>query len=552
MIYLQILIIIILLILDLLVLGMAIVLRRRNKIKKIKTNLGYFSPAKLSRRMESYVGSVKINNEIAEINEKSQELIIRDYKKIQKMLKKIELLAMPVNVLKVISFNLQLKQLIKNIKIYEREYLDIRFTLFDLTSDIEIEKAILSQLKQRSSKATEAISNSPIERIRDSKKLGNKVNRLRANLKKLEDMIDEQVKHLSDEFIQFVKKIDNDIQTIARDVDFMNFHIKHLEEDLKAPLIQIVESYKKNKDVLAEIAPIVKEMSKDINLLKEDIKIDTDDLKVKRASENTIKLDQLISDLNLLIHSNIDYARFNQQYDKVSDALLTFVKENHGLFTSEIKRHKLPDERNRLLMIESSLEAFEASINKYEREKISRLNKHSPHGVHNLLLGIVHEYKNYNKVVSQNVADISKVNSSTNDINKEIALMNTLLLQVEYNINSLHGLLRDNYELEKEELQNKVSLLRENFKNNTKEIDKKSFEIANKIKNKIEDLVSRTKGSEFEIFFLKESILFLNRYKGMNREYDEMLDSINESYEEERFNEALRKTKEIIEIYGIK
>ncbi|NQX83161.1 MAG: hypothetical protein HRS50_00400, partial [Mycoplasmataceae bacterium] len=238
MIILLIILLIIIFILNIIMFGIIIVLERRNRIKRIKTNLGYFSPTKLSRRLEMYSLSIKKNNEIAEIREKFKDLELREFKKIKKIISQMELLTLPVNFFKFILFRNLYKKVIKKIKDYEKDYLDVRFTLFDLTSDIEVEKAILLQLKERFIKEKNAILNSPIEKIRENKKLNNKIKRLFTNFKKLEDMIDEQVKHLSDEFISFVIKVDSDIQNMASNLEFMNFHIKHIEEDLKIPLNQ--------------------------------------------------------------------------------------------------------------------------------------------------------------------------------------------------------------------------------------------------------------------------------------------------------------------------
>ncbi|NQX83405.1 MAG: hypothetical protein HRS50_01660, partial [Mycoplasmataceae bacterium] len=126
------------------------------------------------------------------------------------------------------------------------------------------------------------------------------------------------------------------------------------------------------------------------------------------------------------------------------------------------------------------------------------------------------------------------------------------LLRIEYNISSLYGISKNNFEKSKDELQVEVSKLRNNFENNTKKVDEKSYENAYNIRKKVNYLVEKTKGSAFEFFFLKETIMFLNRYKGSNEKYDQMLDSISESFNEEKYTESLRKAKEAIEIYGIK
>ncbi len=458
----------------------------------------------------------------------------------------------PLKSFNFIYFRYLYSKVIRMMEKYEQGYMDVKFTLFDLTSDIEIEKTILTKLKEQTNIVAEKINNSPRDKVSNSKKLDNKLTRLRQSILSLEEKVDDQVKHLSPEFIDSEKKISKLIKSIMDDVDFMNNHIKHLDENLKAPLFQIVETHKKNGAILKEIEQQVKGYIQEINSLRTSINIDTEELRTKKAMDNMIILDKKISELHLLIYSNVDYAKFNFKYDTTPSKLLEFVRNNHGLFISEIKRHKLSDEQTRLIYVDSALTNFEEMITKFEREKMNQLNKHAPSGIHSLLMNIIRSYEEYINVVVKNVKDISEVNELTNEVNNIIAKMNTLLLQVEYNINSLDGIQKDYLERKKEKLQDKVSLLREAFKNNTKSIDSKSYQIVDRVMEKVENLTEASRGAAFINFFLKETIMFLNRFQGKNSDFDAMLQSVKNSFAEERYSESLRKAKELIEIYGIK
>ncbi len=525
---------------------------RKRRIDKLLKNLSLFSPNNLANKLESYSSTVKKNREIAEIEEKIRQLKLVEFKRIQNMLKDLGKFTLPVNFYKFYGFTITYKRTVKKMKNYEKEYLDYRFDLFDLTLDVEIEKTVLDQLRKRTNKVKEAVYNSPLGKIRDSKKINNKILRLLSNLKKLEFMIDEQIKHLSIEFIEIVKKISNDIETIMNDVNFMNLQIKHIEDELQVPLKKIVNSYNENQKLLIELSGDVNKSVAEIKKLKKEIREDIIELKHKKVNENIIKLDDNIARLNWLIHSNIEYAFFNKEYENIPDNLLKFVRENNGLFISEIKRHHIEDEKNRLLLVGSALQNFEISYTKYEREKLNQFSKYSPQGIASLLLDIFREYKEYIRIVKENVVDISLVNESTNEINNDIATMNTSLLQIEYNLSKLHGTLRENYSKQKEYIQEKVLKLKSTFKNNTKKIDKETFKETFKLNEEINELVDLTKASAFEIFFIKETIMFLNKHKGNDSKYDLLLDSINKSYNEEKFSDALRKSKEIIEIYNVK
>ena len=232
--------------------------------------------------------------------------------------------------------------------------------------------------------------------------------------------------------------------------------------------------------------------------------------------------------------------------------MLGFVRENHGLFLSEIKRHKTKNEFERLMLIDNSLKFLEDSITKYEMEKMNHLVIILSESMSNLLLNIVNSYEEYIKVAKNNVKDISNINSDTNELNSEIAFMNTALLQVEHNVDGVHGTKLVSYEKEKEALQEEALNLSRSFKDNTENIDKEIFTKARKLKRDINLLVEETKGTAFEIFFIKEVIMILNKYRGEDDAFDLMIVSLEESYQNEKFNASIFKAKEIIEMYGIK
>ncbi len=169
-----------------------------------------------------YKNEVKLNEEISELETRMDALEKREYLKITKLLKEMQLLATPIKFFSFIAYRQAYIQIFELISRYEKEYLEVRFILFDLTADIEIEKAILKKLKDQTAQLAETIDYSPIERISSSRKLEGKMTRLRQSLKKLEDMIEEQAKHLSNEFIESEEKISKAIVSIANDVDFMN------------------------------------------------------------------------------------------------------------------------------------------------------------------------------------------------------------------------------------------------------------------------------------------------------------------------------------------
>lgn len=538
--------------LNLILLSMIIVYRRKNKLKNAKKNLAKFSPVDLQRKLESYSQNTKDNDEIADITKRINELHLREFKNIEKEINHLNKYTLPTKLFKFVKFSSGFKELIKNITEYEKEYLTIRFRLFDLTFDIEIENLIISKLKDKASSANQYVINSNNKRVNNSRKLHLKTNKLREELQKLDETKNDQTRHLSQPFIKEMKSVERIAESIQYNARFIENNISYLENEIKKSIKEIVETYKNNEDDLQEIKNDVSQFVKKIKKLREEIDEGIDGLKHKFVNEQSIALNKSIKELKTLIESNLDFSKFLNKNENVHDTLLKFIHKNHSLFVSEIKRHKTDDEFERLMLIENALRSLEDVITKFEREKMNQFTIRLPESMSNILLNIINSYDEYIKVVKKNVSDISNINSKTNEINNEIALMNTGLLQIEQNLNGIHGTLKDLYEKEKNNLQNNVSILRKDFRNNTEKIDESIFKEAREIKKKIDLLVEKTKGSSFEFFFLKEVLMILNKYRGDSDEFDLMVVSLEESYKNEKINASIRKAKEIIEMYGIK
>ncbi len=526
---------------------------RKMKIQRLRSNLSYFPPKKILDRLDSFNDyDLEERLTLEELRSKINETCKLDYIRITKLLDSMEIYATPLHFFSILKFRSLYLELFEKMAEYQSDYLDVRFALFDLTSDIEVEKAVLKKLKEQANHVIETISYSPIDRIRDSKKIEAKVTKLRTAVSNMEYMIEHEGLHLTAQFVEAEEKLGKMIESLATEVDFMKHHIEHLENNLQLALKRIVKTYKKHEAILVEVEPTVKKYTHGIKKLKNEIREDIDNIKVKDARVKMETLNKLVNELHLIVNSNVDYAKFNNSNDFVPSQLLLFIKENHMMFISEIKRHRLNDEQTRLQYVQNAYSILEDKITKYEYKKMDKFVKETPEGINALLMDVVHHYKNYIDVVFQNVKDISEVNASTNDINMEIARMNTALLQVEYNIISLRGHQKDNLEKEKEALQKKVKQLRDHFRDNTSHINENAQKAVQSTKEKVDDLVNKSRGTAFEIYFLKETLLYINRFKGNEDKMDLMIESANDSYNDEKYTEALRKAKEIIDIYGIK
>ncbi len=533
-------------------LAIAVTYHRNKRIQRLRNNLRHFSVEKLQNRIDIYENILSHKNDFIQIQDTVEKKLKIEDRKFNKIFKEVSVYATPMKILSFKTFNDTMRELIKKITIYQEDFLDLRFTLFDLTSDIEIEKAVIKKLKDQLTQITEFISNSPEERISNSKKLTNKINKIRSEMTKLEKTIDEEGIHLSKAFVESEEKIGSMISDLGKDVDFMDHNIKHLKLDLGFAIKVITDAIKENSAKLMELKEEINDFVTKIKDLKNEINEDIDNLKIKDANLKIETLNSLVQDFHLAIFSNIDYAKYNYEHDSYVPYLLGTIANNHGLFVSEIKRHRLENEHERLLYIQTAFESFHNAVSQYEVAKNNNENKLSPAKIHLLLMEVIYKYQNYISVTKKNVQDISQVNESTNKMNMDIARMNTALLQVEYNIIPLSGILHDQLEKEKVELQHMVKGLRDLFKDNTNVIDDKTREHVNEIKNNVDQLVEKTRGAAFEIFFIKETIMYINRFKGSDIKLDMLIKSLVTSFDDEDYTSALRKAKEIIEIYGMK
>ena len=344
--------------LNILIASLVVLFERKRRVDGLNKNLSLFAPKNLQRKMKSYSNRVEENEEILELNEKIKEISLGTYNKIIINLDKMKKLTQPINVLKFFNFSNLYKESLLKIKIFEKEYLDLRFTLFDLTSDIEIENAIIRKLKNRTSIVRQALNNSPITKIRESEKLNKQVKRLMNSLERLDSVTMSQIKHLGADFVDLVMKIDKYIENISSSIEFLNTQLKHLDEELRIPLNKIVGSYQENHDILEEIDSEVREKVKVINSLRKNIYLNIDNLKQKEVNRDVLLLDEKISELNLLINSNIDFSKFLDKYDEEKNTFMNFINEYNGLFISEIKRHKLEDEKERIIRVDDVYKNF--------------------------------------------------------------------------------------------------------------------------------------------------------------------------------------------------
>ncbi len=526
-------------------------IERGRTIKKLRTNLSYFSCHNLSQRLDAFEDEMSNNEEYKGLVKSFGEMK-RDMMIINTHLKELEKLNTPLSLLGSAKFKKLLKNVINEATDYEDEFLRIRFSLLDLTSDIEVEKVVIKELQKKSVEATNMYSNSPITRIRESKLIEQKVKHIRVKLKEIQDMSEKDGLHLSKEFITREEEIKDLILELKRSITLMTNNIKNIDEELEFSMKSSAKVYKKNSAILGELDETVKDMASKYVKYKKQTNIFIDSLEFEKVDLAMKELNKIVYDFSYLINSNIHYAKFNNLYDYVPPMLIEFISKNHPLFTSEIKRHVLNNETERLLFVEKAEERFMDASMDYEKIKSEVANINSPSTIHELFMKVIYEFENYTKVTAENVKDISLVNSSTNDMNVKVANMNLYLLQVEHNISTMKGTTRSDFEKRKENVQIKVQKLREHFQTNTKAITKEDFKSVEKLEDSIKSLMSETRGVSFSIYFLQETILYINRFKGENDKIDPLIDSMQESFHNERYVESLRKAKEIIDIYGIK
>lgn len=542
----------------LIMVGLTITWERAWKLSRLRKNLSYFPPEKLNDRLELYMKRSNLSDEdvfssrIASIKESFDEISIRDYKHIEKSLDRMALYCNLRYLFSFIGFRNEYLQVFRAMESYENEYLNLRFSLFDLTADSEVEKAVLEQIKDISNSVFEKLQNSPRKEIRESSKLERKRTDIRRSLRTLEELVESQVTELETTFIEEEEKIMNSISVLANIIDSLNGYINHIEQDIYPLIRSISEIYKTNKTILTTIHPNVVQHKGKIEELLILYHEQVADLKITKLNDTVTLIDKEVEELNLLIHSNIDYSKFNYENADIPSKLFAYAAENNNLFISEISRHRLPDETPRKKAIQIEFNKLESTLKNYEISRLQEKVPLQPTQLNLNLMKVVYQYREYINVVERCVSDISMVNASTDLVNTQIAKMNTKLLQVEYNIVTLTGIHRSEFEKKKEELQNEVSRIRITFKDNTKEIDELSHKYIDKIDAKINDLVSESKSASYEVFFLKETILYLNRFKGRDISLDTYIEEVSESFNEQKYKDTLRKTKELIDIYGIK
>lgn len=540
-------------IINLLLLIFVIIVERKSKIKVLRKSLSTFSPLPLEKKIFSYKNIRHLEtNDLTRVERRFKVLTSNHFIPLEESIDILEKLLASVRIKNIFKFHSLFKHTIKDVKKYEKEYLELRFELFDMVFNVEVEKVILKNLKSKISNAKETIYNSPFKKVKESKVLTKRLGHAFSAVDSLEKSVEVSKSHLGSRFIESAIKIDRYIHNLLIDIMFLSEVIEQLTENLNPLFQNVMEKYNHNKKNLLSIKDnvdiLLEEIKKFNSLVKKSI------VNFEKGNLETYSniLKKKIIKLHLIVNKNIDFIEFNQKYNNASLEIFNFVNKNHSLIINEIKRHNILDEPQKLRDIDDAIINLKSINSKFEKEKVSNYSNNTPRYLAYLLMYVIEKYMIYRNVTINNVGDITKINNSTNDINDKVSNMNTMLLQIEFDANSLQDTYKKQFEKQKNKLQDKVINLKNNYKNNTKQVNDGVFDVVEELKKDIENLSEEAIGLSLKTFFVKETLLFLNRYRGENLSLDKLLSEIEQTFLDGEISMAIRKSKELIEMYGIK
>ena len=169
----------------------------------------------------------------------------------------------------------------------------------------------------------------------------------------------------------------------------------------------------------------------------------------------------------------------------------------------EIRRYEVDDKKERISSIVSKSQIVQNSLHHYRKVKKETYRKHSPYKLAIDLSKVVEEYTEYIEYIKNNVKDVNEIIQQTDKINKEIAKMNVLLLDVETKMTQLPENIQFRERERFAKLQLVTSNLIETFRSNTNVILEKEEERIKKIHFAINEFYVKISSESFIFNYIK-------------------------------------------------
>ncbi|BDU67449.1 MAG: hypothetical protein TYPL_1020 [Candidatus Tyloplasma litorale] len=547
------LIFILLIIFNFLIYKLTIFYERNNRINKIQKNLNFFPPHKLKLKINSLPKKIKNNSEIKIIIERINELENIDYKKIKLKLNLMKKISSKTSPKSFALFNLSYNKIIKMIIEYEKNYLEIRFSSIEATSEIQIYKSIVVLLKEKLDYFYNKISSSEEKIIKDSEILKNDLFKIKINIKSLEKIIfNSDGKIFNDEFDSLKEILFKNIKKFIINFKFLEIYLAYVKDKLIIEEEKIINFLKDNEKELSNIKDQIEKTLLDIKEYKIKLKNELINLNIDNSKIILKKMNEFLNKIKIKTYLNYEYTNFLKKEYKDVNLFKKYVEENNSLFLEEIKKQRFANQEEIFNEMDILKEEFNKKYIKFNKMISIEKNEFDWIKLQIFLLETIISFKKYKDFLKEKLKDISQINSINNMVNKKILNMNIFLLKIEFNISKLDGILKEELEKKYKLLEGNFYLIREKFKNNKRFLNKNEISLINELYFNIEELLSISISNSFEIFFIEECIIFLNRYKGNNFKLDEKLDLIYLKFKNEKYSESLKKIKEVINFYGIK
>lgn len=527
----------------------------KNKFEEISSKIDDFKIPNLEKKLKDVEAILNfdsskekieefynLKDSIVTLTKDSFRKVINTNEKINVLLKNIYN-PKPKNIQKILQ-NLEEIQFHYIIK-----YLEIRFRIHDLLLNKEIQDSVIYKVRELFSNVSINNKNLIHDEILDSRLFIKKIKKIENEIAKLEDFAFKNIK--IENSIIMVKKIISSIQEVDMDLVFLNKSLNFLKLDVPKLYNDFKNIHKQKPEIFNSLFPEFKKTLLELKVEQKESFKSIIELKKRKTYEYLNSINSKLNKLVKLVKLNIESYKFIESYESHIIKLVNEFETKKAYLIDEINRYDVVDKTKRIKYIVEKSQIIQNLIFNYQKLKNETYRKHTPYDLAFSLSKVVEEYQEYINYIRDKVKDINEIIKQTDEINREIARMNVILLDIETKMNSIPKNIQYREQQKLDKLQKATSQIIKIFRRNTEKIELKQKIIVDKLYEEIKILNNQISTDAFAFNYIQWVIIELNKYIHIDEKFANLLSKVEDAYYRADIVEALRISKHITDIYRI-
>ncbi|NOQ50571.1 MAG: hypothetical protein GQ557_02800 [Mycoplasmataceae bacterium] len=484
-----------------------------------------------------------IKDEINFLKTKTSSTIFAEYENTKKLLNKPSIKNIYLFYKNINSFRLNVLEAISS-------FLSLNFKLNEALLNYDKNFHILNQLKNLLKKQVNTIKCANFIEIRESSKLSKKI----ISIKNLIINLENSLILNKDIDVNIAKSIVEQINILADDFYFINYSLNYLSFTYKKELEIISGLISVNWKAINNIKSIIDNKIRRINKLRNTLMVDAKNFKKSKTLENIEILKMLFTDLKTQLKVNSLLAEYIIIENQTIFKEVKFYKNYHNVIISEIKRLNLKNGGQKIDKLNNYYDSLEKAVNNY----LKSLNNYKSSISKTTTFEVIdHLYKmltvlkinfNYSLKIQKLINDII---TSTDSVNEIIAEINTVLLNVDFQLNKLPNNFQIIFTSDINKYDKKLNFLMLKFRESVKFVNDEKIQSVKKTLNEVQQLYKKISSQVFILFYIENLVIELNKYIYKSLDFQKQLMIIEKTFHMNENDEVLRLSKKILGNFNI-